>query len=191
MAEVLRIGIVAAAVLAAVLGHALWRRHRRRARQALRGRFGPEYDRAVEDTGSGQAARRELRARLRRVKRLPLRDLTEPERARFRGALRRVDAAFVDDPARAIAELERLVEEVMLARGYPPGSLAQRLADLSVHHARVVEDYRGAYAIRRNARATPDELRRALSRYRAVADELVSGPPARPVRPTAPEPLPA
>ncbi|MCZ7679209.1 MAG: hypothetical protein M5U28_10830 [Sandaracinaceae bacterium] len=189
MAEVLGIGIALFAILAASVGHALWTAHRRRAREALRRRFGPEYDRAVEDSGSGEAARRELRARVRRVAKLPLRDLSGAEREGFERARRRIEVAFAGDPARALADLERLVEEVMLARGYPRASLAQRLADLSVHHARAVDDYRAAHAILRDGRASPEALRHALSRYRAVVAELVTRPLAHPAIPTVPEPL--
>jgi hypothetical protein len=36
----------------------------------------------------------------------------------------------VDDPAQAVAESNRLVKDVMLARGYPMSDFEQRAADV-------------------------------------------------------------
>ena len=54
---------------------------------------------------------------------------------------------FVDDPAGAVAAADRLVTELMTARGYPIEDFEARAADLSVQHPRVVENYRTARAL--------------------------------------------
>lgn len=177
MAEVLWIGIlILTALLAVGIGYGISRSRRASSREDLRRRFGPEYDRAVEETGSGDAARRELRDRVRRVGRLPLRDLSERERADFRDSIADLEAAFVDDPSRAIAGFERLTQQVIAARGYPSASSDRQLADLSVHHARSVGHYRSARSIARSASADPDQLRRALGHYRAILRDLLETP---------------
>lgn len=181
MAQVLVVVLCLTALCLAVLAlYGLVRsRGRAHQRRALQRRFGPEYDRAVEETGSGTAARRELRARTRRVARLPLRDLGEGERARFREAFRDVEAWFVDDPTNALQGCERLVDEILRARGYPSEAFAQRLADLSVHHAHVVDDYRRAHDVMQRGRATPERWREAFQRYRVLLTELIEASPDR------------
>jgi hypothetical protein len=68
------------------------------------------------------------------------------------------------DPEKAEAELER------------------GAADLSVHHASVVENYRAAQVIAsRNSRGrvSTEELRRAVVHYRALFNELLERRPVR------------
>jgi hypothetical protein len=83
---------------------------------------------------------------------------------------------FVDDPQRAVTEAEKLVVEVMEAQGYPVSDFEQRVADISVDHARVVENYRAAAEIARKlerGEATTEDLRRAMVYYRALFDDLL------------------
>ena len=87
----------------------------------LRRRFGPEYDRAVEELGSPARAEQELAARTRRVERVRFRELSNADRARFTSAWSNVQAQFVDDPALAVHAANALIQEVMQARGYPSG----------------------------------------------------------------------
>jgi hypothetical protein len=164
--------LVLTALGALAVGYALLGR-RRFEREELRRRFGPEYQRAVEETGSGKAARRELRRRLRRVARLDLRDLTPDERARFAAAWTDIQARFVDDPGRAVAASKRLVDDVMTARGYPDEGFEQRLADLSVRSPQAVQHARSAHACSKNTAST-EELRRAMVHYRALLEELLA-----------------
>ncbi|MET9931387.1 hypothetical protein ABZ054_10380, partial [Streptomyces sp. NPDC006324] len=78
-------GIVLAIVVAAVVVVALVTvaavKHRRRAR--LRDRFGPEYDRAVEETGSKRAAEQDLDARERRHRELDIKPLSSGTREQY------------------------------------------------------------------------------------------------------------
>jgi hypothetical protein len=87
-----------------------------------------------------------------------------------------VQAMFVDDPRGAITRADGLVEEVMKVRGYPVSDFDQRAADLSVHHGRVVENYRAAreIAIRhRRGMATTEDLRQAMVYYRELFQDLL------------------
>ena len=69
------------AVIAAAVG--LWfvmEAHRRR---LLRQRFGPEYERAVQDLGNVRRAEATLEARTKRVERMQIRPLSATDAARF------------------------------------------------------------------------------------------------------------
>ena len=144
--------------------------------QALRQRFGPEYERVVQTVGDRRKAEAELDARERRVKKLHIRTLNESQLGGYRNAWRSVQTRFVDDPKRAVAEADRLVAEVMDARGYPVGDFEQNAADISVDHPGVVTHYRAAHdvALRSgHGQASTEDLRQALIHYRALFDDLL------------------
>ena len=85
-------------------------------------------------------------------------------------------AEFVDDPATAIDDADRLIQSVMRDRGYPVEDFDDRAAIVSVDHPVVVERYRRAHADRgreRRRRHDTESLRRAMQDYRALFDELV------------------
>lgn len=170
----LLIGIVVVAVivvLAVVWG--VWQ-SRRRAR--LREHFGPEYDHVVEETGSRRKAAAELQERERRVEELDIRRLTPDEATAFASEWRDVQAKFVDNPQLATAAADDLVIRVMRTRGYPMTDFDRRAADISVHHAAVVEHYRAAHDIAGRAgrgEASTEDLRQALIHYRALFDDLL------------------
>jgi len=164
------------------LGALLYTQKRRS--EELRERFGPEYDRTLRERGSQKQAEEELRAREQRAARLKIVPLSPADAARFSEAWRSVQNRFVDDPRGAVAEADRQVAELMNRRGYPTGDFEQRAADLSVAHAAVIDHYRQAHEIARNAEsdgADTEALRRAVVHYRAIFDELLeaqSGPRA-------------
>src|SRR5262245_38686314 len=135
--------VVAVVVLAAVA----WMVMRQRRTERLRGRFGPEYDRLVEDNGGRRRAEAELDRRVKRVDRLSLRPLSPERRSRYAAMWNDQQARFVDEPEIAVNEADHLVEEVMKERGYPVAEVDQRAADVSVDHPRVVEHYRMAHQI--------------------------------------------
>jgi hypothetical protein len=175
--------IVAVVVAVAVLALA-WMYSERRRREHLRSRFGPEYQRAVQDLGSAPKAEAALHDREKRVASYHIHDLSPEERARFSEAWRRVQAKFVDDPAGAVSEADVLVTEIMTARGYPMSDFDRRAEDLTVDHANVVHHYRQArdIALRHSRRsATTEDLRQALVHYRALFGDLLEAPhhPAR------------
>jgi hypothetical protein len=164
--------IVAAAVTAVALILYVQKERTRR----LRGQFGPEYDRMVDHEGNPRKAEEELAQRQKRIEKLHIRELPGKDVDRFAEAWRKVQTRFVDAPASAVAEADRLVRDVMNARGYPMGSFEQRAADISVDHPRVVQSYRVAHdiAVRDAAgKATTEDLRQAMVHYRDLFDELL------------------
>lgn len=167
---------IAVVVVAALVAIALWLYMKRRKTTTLRARFGPEYDRLLQSTKSPAEAERELLARQRRVDSFSLRTLPRDEAERFASSWRTVQARFVDDPRTAVNEADRLIEDVMRARGYPVEDTAHRLDDLSVEHAAVISNYRaGREIIVRHERgeASTEDLRKAMVHFRALFDELV------------------
>ncbi len=148
--------------------------------QQLRRRFGPEYDRLVEEYHSRRKAEAELTARQRHVRDLDIRPLEPAARARYAEEWVGVQEWFVDSPQRAVADAQRLVMTVMNERGYPTEQDSQMLADLSVDHAAVLDHYRAASAISKQAvagTASTEDLRQALIHYRALFQELLGEVP--------------
>jgi hypothetical protein len=171
---VLLLILVAIAIIA--VAAVAWMYLQQRRTRELREGFGPEYERAVGSYGSRSEAERELEARQKRVEALHIRPLSREQCERFAEEWRSSQARFVDDPGSAIGEADRLVGQVMQARGYPVGEFEQRAADISVDHPRVVANYRAAHAIaERHARgdATTEDLRQAMVKYRALFEELL------------------
>jgi hypothetical protein len=147
----------------------------------LKRRFGPEYDRAVNDLGRSKAEA-ELTKRQQRVAGLNIIPITAAEAARFSNLWGALQGRFVDDPKGVVAEADLLVRELMLKRGYPMGDFELRAADVSVDHPGVVKNYRAAQAIAvRNARGEADteELRAAVVHYRTLFDELLGVVPTK------------
>jgi hypothetical protein len=171
-------------VLAIVLLVAMQRRRSQR----LHDRFGPEYERTVAETGSRQRAEAELAARERRHRSLEIQPLPPGARDRYAEEWRTVQARFVDAPGPAVGDADRLVSSVMRDRGYPMADFDQRVDDLSVEHANVVDNYRVARGIaQKNDRgeATTEDLRQAMVAYRALFDDLLgtdATPKARTIR---------
>ena len=169
--------IAVAAVAASIFMYIQWDRSKR-----LRGKFGPEYDRVVHDRGNARKAEDELLNRQKRVEKLHIRDLNQPEIERFSNSWRSVQAQFVDAPREAVAQADRVIRDVMSTRGYPMTDFEQRSADISVDHPRVVEHYRVAHDIaERNAaeNANTEDLRQAMVHYRALFEELLTAPRER------------
>jgi hypothetical protein len=168
--------MVALVVVIALLAVAFalhWRRHQS---HVLERHFGPEYERTVARFGSRDKAERELRQRQERVDKLELVPLTREDAARFHDEWTALQARFVDDPRRSLAEADALVRDLMHKRGYPMGDFERRAADISVHHPVVVEHYRAAHDIAlRDARGETDTeaQRQALIHLRALFAELL------------------
>jgi hypothetical protein len=150
--------------------------HRKRQSLRLKRRFGSEYDRTVQQLGSQSRAEAELQKRESRVAKLKIRALAADEAARFHQAWCHVQGRFVDNPKGAVAEADKLVRELMTARGYPMGEFERRASDISVDHPAVVEAYRAAQIIAvRDARGEADteELRKAMVHYRTLFSDLL------------------
>lgn len=160
-------------VIAAAVGWYVYRRERSR---KLFARFGPEYDRAVEHYGSRGRAENELLARQHRMEKVHIRHLSEEDRDRFTAQWQKTQSNFVDDPPGTIHEADRLVCEVMQARGYPVSDFEHQAEDLSVDHPLVIRNYRLAHQIalrQENGEASTEDLRQALVHYRDLFDELL------------------
>jgi hypothetical protein len=150
--------------------------HRRRQSLRLKRRFGDEYNRTVQRLGGQTKAEAELRQREARVAKLKITPLAAEEAARFSQAWGRLQGRFVDNPKGAVAEADKLVRELMTARGYPMGDFEHRAADISVDHPAVVEAYRAAQAIAvkdSRGEADTEELRKAIVHYRTLFSELL------------------
>jgi hypothetical protein len=168
------VAIIAIVVVVALLA-VVWFAIRRQRTEALRRRFGPEYERIARERGA-QRANTILAERERRVERFPLRLLSADERERFISQWRAIQAHFVDDPAGAVTDADLLVGRLMEARGYPLGDFEQRAADISVDHPRVVENYRAAHEIalrHRRGEASTEDLRNSMIYYRTLFDDLL------------------
>lgn len=165
--------LIPVAVVLVLAGIAFWLARRR---LRLQERFGPEYDRTVEHTGSRRAADAELRDREVRHDDLDIRELPAEERRRYSDAWTDVQQRFVDRPEGAVGQADELITRLMRDRGYPTEGYEQQLRELSVEHGRTLEHYRAAHEVNVRSgkgQATTEELRGAMVHYRALFDELV------------------
>src|ERR1700721_4159361 len=89
----------------------------------LRARFGPEYDRAVAESGNKFKAEAQLEKVEKRVSQYPLRPLTPADRDRFQQSWRAGQAKFVDHPRGAFVEADQLLGAGVLAGGVSPHEL--------------------------------------------------------------------
>lgn len=168
--------LVAIIVIVVVVLALAWLLGRRMRTTRLRKRFGPEYDRAVGDAGSRQAAEHELEDRQARRDKLDVVPLEVRARDRYLQEWRLVQARFVDSPSEATRSADRLISEVMRERGYPVEDFEQRASDISVDHPQVVDDYRSAHTVaeaNERSQATTEDLRQALVHYRSLFEDLL------------------
>lgn len=165
--------VVVLAVIAIALLVAAGLRDRRS--QRLRSRFGPEYERAVEETGDRQKAERMLHERVERRKELSIRDLDPAARQRYAMEWRAAQSRFVDDPKGAVTAADELVTRLMKDLGYPAESFEQTVADVSVDHAGAVDSYRRGHDVLAEARGqvATDDLRQAMVHYRELFEHLL------------------
>lgn len=167
--------LVALAVVAAVF---IQRRGRGgTSSHALRRRFGPEYDRAVEQEGDRHTAERKLAEIARRRDELDIRPLEAGERANYVARWEGLQARFVDDPADATRQADRLIADVMRARGYPEARFPERVELISADRPEAAGTYRQARAGAASQAGSQDteDLRSAFVRYRDLFTWLVDG----------------
>jgi hypothetical protein len=147
-----------------------------RRRRALQERFGPEYDRTVDITDSKREADKQLRERAAQRDQLDIRDLTPAAASRYQEQWTLVQQQFVDTPAEAVRDAQKLVTKVMRERGYPTDDADERESMLSVDHADIVNRYRTATQIERASqagKATTEDLRQAMQHYRTLFEALL------------------
>src|SRR5215470_7234575 len=184
------LGIVLIAIVIIGLIVGVWLAIKAKRTKELRSRFGPEYQRAVRSQGDAGAAEKVLHQREQRVSRLKIVPLDDDQRSRFADKWEREQAHFVDQPREAVEAADRLVAEVMRARGYPVSDFEQRVADVSVDHPVVVENYRVAHdiAVRdSNEQVSTEELRNAMLHYRALFADLLHDGGKYPIRDVRPD----
>jgi hypothetical protein len=169
------IGVVALCLLIA------WRAFAARRRRGLQETFGPEYDRTVADAPTRREAESDLAERQKRREQLDIEPLAPAARDRYADEWHRAQEHFVDDPAAAVGEADRLIQQVMRERGYPVEDFEQRATDISVDHPEVVSNYRAAHGIsiaNERGKASTEDLRAAMVHYRSLFSELLEVRPA-------------
>ena len=170
--------LIALGVIVAVAA-GVWMYMRQRGSRALRDRFGPEYDRAVNEQGGRWKGESELSARQKRREDLQIRRLDPAARERYIADWKTTQGRFVDDPGGAVSQADSLVIAVMGERGYPMENFEQQASDISVDHAQAVDDYRAAHAIslaNDHGRASTEDLRQAMVHYRRLFEDLLESP---------------
>ncbi len=142
----------------------------------LKERFGPEYERAVNEAGDKRQAENDLETRLSHVESLNIRPLTAEEIDRFAKEWQATQTEFVDKPLATVQKAERLLQEVMSTRGYPVEDFEQRAADISVDYPELVTNYRELHAIAAKGNQdgiSTEEMRQAMVHGRALFQDLV------------------
>ena len=179
---------VSAVVVA--IGVAIWLAMRQRRTKELRSKFGPEYNRMARREGDAARAEDLLLKREKRVRKLDIQPLTTQQQNEFADEWERVQAEFVDNPTAAVVHADALVQVVMKVRGYPVSDFEQRVADVSVDHPAVAQNYRLAHDIaarNENEDVGMEKLREAMLHYRALFADLLHDGGLQPVRQVRPE----
>jgi hypothetical protein len=165
--------VIAVALVVVALA---WLVTSRRRSTRLQERFGPEYNRVTSTSESKREAEAELTRREERREKIDVRPLPEESRARYAEEWKVVQAEFVDEPSRAVARADSLLQRIMGDRGYPVEKFDQRVADLSVDHPKVVENYREGHRLATKGDGNgsdTEDLRQAMRHYQALFEELV------------------
>jgi len=179
----------AIAIIVAVAA-SIWLYTGKRRTKELRSKFGPEYRRMAVAEGDAAKAEQLLTEREKRVKKLDIQPLTDRQRNGFADEWEHTQAQFVDDPTVAVTRADLLVQEVMNVRGYPVADFDQRVADVSVDHPAVAQNYRLAHEIatrHEQEEVSMEKLREAMLHYRALFADLLHDGGLQPVRQVRPE----
>jgi hypothetical protein len=148
----------------------------RKRTERLKKHFGPEYERVVDEAGDQRAGEEELVARERKRQELDIVALSPEAHEGYAEKWRAVQTAFVDSPARAVGDADRLVTLVMRERGYPIDDFEHRASDISVDHPAMVEHYRAAHTLhlaQEQGDIDTEAQREAFVHYRALFETLL------------------
>ncbi|QNE22588.1 hypothetical protein F1D05_37685 [Kribbella qitaiheensis] len=173
MGTVITIIVIVVVLIAAAA--AFYAYQRRRSGQ-LQERFGPEYERTLEQSGDRRTAERDLHERERRRSKLELTPLSDESAAQYRAEWDNLQGGFVDAPGEAVAQADRLVLRMMRESGYPVDEFDQRADDISVDHPEVAENYRQAHRVavaQTRGEADTEDLRQAVTAYRRLVVALL------------------
>jgi hypothetical protein len=182
------IGIITAIAIAVLLFSGPAGASTKYGKRRLRRSFGPEYDLVAQEYGDTRAADRELRRRRRLHRTLRLEKINLDDQEYYAASWERVQGGFLDNPIHALKSADELVGYLLDARGYPDDHDRKQLSLLSVKHAGALVGYREAKstllrAQADSASAPAEEMRRALTSYRALFDEVLGVPGAAARRP--------
>ena len=152
------------------------RRTQQERQERAREAYGPEYERTVQERGSEREAEKELRERRERLEN-EVRPLSEESRKRYDERWQGVERTFVDDPRASLEEADRVVADILAERNFPTESRQEASRGVGVMHPQVVEDFREAQRVHRDAtgsegEADLEEMRRAIQMYRSVYERL-------------------
>jgi hypothetical protein len=174
---VLVLAALGALIIVGLIGMILSRRQRTK---RLQDKFGPEYDRTINELGDKRQAEHELETRLDHVKKLDIRPLSAEEVDRFTSEWQATQAEFVDEPLAAMRKADQLLSEVMKTKGYPVEDFEQGVADISVDYPDLVVDYRGLHLIAvkdDDDEVSTEEMRKAMVHGRALFENLTMPEP--------------
>jgi hypothetical protein len=106
--------------------------------------------------------------------------LSEESRKRYAERWQGVERTFVDDPWASLEEADRVVADILAERNFPTDSRQEASKGVGVMHPQVVEDFREAQRVHRDAtdsegEAELEEMRRAIQMYRSVYERLTGG----------------
>ena len=172
--QVIAIGVAIIVIAAAV---AWWLYERNRTKH-LRDRFGPEYDRRITELGSRRRAESELTQSEARAEKLKARPLNATDRTRFLEEWRLCQARFVDDPAGAVDDADRIVTVIMQTRGYTADDPYNRVVDVSAaypNHASAFREANDIVVRHHRGNASTEDLRKAFVNFRDLFDEMLRG----------------
>jgi hypothetical protein len=170
--------IIAICVAVAILAFAGWWIYERNRSTRLRGRLGSEYDRLVATFGDRRRAESELARSETRVRKLKVRALSASGRENFLDQWRLCQARFVDDPAGAVEEADRILIDIMRARGYAVDDPYVRLTDICAaypHHASAYHEANDIMIQYRRGESSTEGLRKAFINFRSFFDEILGG----------------
>lgn len=173
--------VVAVVIVAALVAFFVsrGRRAQQERQERAREQFGPEYERTVQERGSERQAEKELRKRRERLED-EVQPLSEESRKRYEERWLGVERTFVDDPWASLADADRVVADILAERNFPTDSRQEASKGVGVMHPQVVEDFREAQRVHRDAtgsegEAELEEMRRAIQMYRSVYERLMGG----------------
>jgi hypothetical protein len=170
--------LIAVVVIVGLVIFFLYRRRQEQHQRQQRARqeYGPEYERLVQERGSEREAEQELRDCRERLDD-ETRPLSEESQGLYQERWQWVERTFVDDPEASLGEADLVVQEILIERNFPTDSRQEASEGVGIMHPEVVEDFREAQQIHRNATdsqggADLEEMRRAIQKYRSVYERL-------------------
>ncbi len=178
--------ILAAIVVVVAVGLIAWITTLILRSRRLKKKFGPEYNYTMDRLGDRRTTEADLHEREKRVVGLDIHPLDDHKKDQYHAEWSEILASFVDNPPLAVERANRLVTEVMIARGFPVADFEQRVADISVLYPDAAPKYRQANSITSKSldgNASTEELRQAMVDYHSLFDQLLefvhAGAPAK------------